>query len=93
MFYIKKLALKSHKVSLSCQGPSLLALLIKKKGCNMKKSYAKSLKEYDQNFEIDAKKILAAMKRFKESPKKPTSVALDETTIQELKALAEIQGI
>ena len=59
----------------------------------MKKSYAKSLKEYDQNFEIDAKKILAAMKRFKESPKKPTSVALDETTIQELKALAEIQGI
>jgi len=59
----------------------------------MKKSYAKSLKEYDQNFELDAKKILAAMKRFKESPKKPTSVALDETTIQELKALAEIQGI
>ena len=59
----------------------------------MKKSYAKSLKEYDQNFELDAKKILAAMKRFKESPKKPTSVALDETTIQEFKALAEIQGI
>jgi predicted DNA binding CopG/RHH family protein len=59
----------------------------------MKKSYSKSLKEYDKEFELDAKKILAAMKRYKESPKKPTSVALDETTIQELKAVAEIQGI
>jgi hypothetical protein len=59
----------------------------------MKKSYVKSLKEYDQPFELDSKKILAAMKRFKESPKKPTSVALDETTIQELKAIAEVQGI
>ncbi len=59
----------------------------------MKKSYAKSLKEYDKTFDLDAKKILAAMKRFKSSPKKPTSVALDETTINELKAIAEIQGI
>ena len=33
------------------------------------------------------------MKRFKNSPKKPTSVALDETTIQELKIVAEKQGI
>ncbi|MDH4467308.1 MAG: hypothetical protein QE271_04550 [Bacteriovoracaceae bacterium] len=33
------------------------------------------------------------MKRFKDLPKKPTSVALDETTIQELKGMAEIQGI
>lgn len=59
----------------------------------MKKFYAKSLKEYDREFKLDSKKILAAMKRFKESPKKPTSVALDETTIQELKAIAETQGI
>jgi predicted DNA binding CopG/RHH family protein len=59
----------------------------------MKKSYAKSLKEYDKNVEIDSKKILAAMKRYKSAPKKPTSVALDETTINELKAVAEIQGI
>ena len=59
----------------------------------MKKSYAKSMKEYDKPFELDAKKILAAMKRYKESPKKPTSVALDETTVKELKTLAEIQGI
>ena len=59
----------------------------------MKKTYAKSLKEYDQPFELDSKKILAAMKRFKESPKKPTSLALDEATIQELKAIADTQGI
>ena len=59
----------------------------------MKKSYAKSLKEYEGEFELDSKKILAAMKRYKDSPKKPTSVALDTTTIQELKAVAEKQGI
>ncbi|NUM89658.1 MAG: hypothetical protein HUU37_10670 [Bdellovibrionales bacterium] len=59
----------------------------------MKKSYAKSLKEYDAPVELDSTKILAAMKRYKDSKKKPTSVALDETTIQELKALAEKQGI
>ena len=59
----------------------------------MKKSYAKSLKEYEGAFELDATKILAAMKRYKDSRKKPTSVALDETTIRELKAVAEKQGI
>ena len=59
----------------------------------MKKTYAKSLKTYESESLLDSKKILAAMKRYKQSPKKPTSVALDETTIQELKALAEMQGI
>jgi predicted DNA binding CopG/RHH family protein len=59
----------------------------------MKKSYAKSQKEYSEPFKLDAQKILAAMKRYKDSPKKPTSVALDETTIQELKLLADKQGI
>jgi predicted DNA binding CopG/RHH family protein len=59
----------------------------------MKKSYVKSLKEYSSPVDLDSKKILAAMKRFKNSPKKPTSVALDETTIQELKIVAEKQGI
>ena len=44
----------------------------------MKKSYVKSRKEYDEPFEIESDKILAAMKRFKDAPKKPTSVALDE---------------
>lgn len=59
----------------------------------MKKSYVKSLKEYDEPVELDSRKILAAMKRYKDSRKKPTSVALDETTINELKVLAEKQGI
>jgi len=59
----------------------------------MKKSYAKSLKEYDEPFELDAAKILAAMKRFKNAPKKPTSVALDEATVRELKKLADEKGI
>jgi hypothetical protein len=35
----------------------------------MKKSYIKSYKKYDGESILDAKKILAAMKRFKESPK------------------------
>lgn len=59
----------------------------------MKKSYVKSRKEYDEPFEIESDKILAAMKRFKDAPKKPTSVALDEKTIGELKKIAEKQGI
>ncbi|MCE3012774.1 MAG: BrnA antitoxin family protein [Proteobacteria bacterium] len=59
----------------------------------MKKSKVKSLKVYEAHAEIDAKKILEALKRHKSAPKKPTSVALDEQTISELKALAEIQGI
>lgn len=59
----------------------------------MKKLYVKSLKEYDEPFEIEADKILAAMRRYKDSKKKPTSVALDERTIQELKKAAERQGI
>lgn len=59
----------------------------------MKKSYVKSLKEYEGPFEIEADKILAAMKKFKNSRKKPTSVALDDKTIEELKYIAEKQGI
>lgn len=59
----------------------------------MKKSYAKSLKSYEGPFELEADKILAAMKRYKDSRKKPTSVALDEKTIEELKLVAEKQGI
>jgi len=51
----------------------------------MKKSYIESLKEYDAPFGLYSTKILAAMKRYKEAKKKPTSVALNETTIQELK--------
>lgn len=59
----------------------------------MKKSYAKSLKEYKGTVPLEASKILEAMKRYKNSRKKPTSVALDETTVGELKRIAEKQGI
>ncbi|MBI2340031.1 MAG: hypothetical protein HYU99_06690 [Deltaproteobacteria bacterium] len=59
----------------------------------MKKSYVKSLKEYEGPFNLEAAKILEAMKRYKNARKKPTSVALDEATISELKQLAETQGI
>lgn len=59
----------------------------------MKKSYVKSKSEYKKSNLLDAEKILAAMKRYKSSPKKPTSVALDEETIKELKRVAEKQGI
>jgi predicted DNA binding CopG/RHH family protein len=59
----------------------------------MKKSHAKSRKEYDEPFELDSAKILATMRRYKNKKKNPTSVALDETTIRELKSLAEKQGI
>ena len=59
----------------------------------MKKSYVKSLKEYEAPFELDAVKILAAMKRFKNARKRPTSVALDDSTIEELKKIADKQGI
>jgi predicted DNA binding CopG/RHH family protein len=59
----------------------------------MKKSYVKSLKEYEGPFELDAVKILAAMKRFKNDKKRPTSVALDNETIKELRHVAEKQGL
>ncbi|MBF0106852.1 MAG: hypothetical protein HQM16_16185 [Deltaproteobacteria bacterium] len=59
----------------------------------MKKSYVKSLKEYDAPAILDASKILDAMKRYKNVRKRPTSVALDDSTINELKKTAGKQGI
>lgn len=59
----------------------------------MKKSYVKSLKQYEGSFNLDATKILEAMKRYKNARKKPTSVALDDATISQLKRLSEKQGI
>lgn len=59
----------------------------------MKKAYAKSLKEYEGTVTLEASKILEAMKRYKHSRKRPTSVALDDATISELKQIADKQGI
>ena len=54
----------------------------------MKKVYAKRLKEYEVLSEFETEKILEAMKRSKKR-RKPTSVALDEETIEDLKKLAD----
>lgn len=53
----------------------------------------KSLKGYEGPFVLDAERILSAMKRQRDTKRKPTSVALDELTIRRLKAVAKEQGI
>ena len=59
----------------------------------MKHTYAKSLKEYRSASQFEEKKILAAARRLKKKRKLPTSVALEEGTIKELKALADWRGV
>src|SRR5579883_1389130 len=60
----------------------------------MKNSYyVKSLPEYDSPSQFDEKRILAAARRLKKKRKLPTSVALEEETIQQLKTLAAWRGV
>jgi hypothetical protein len=54
----------------------------------MAKSYVKSLKEYDEPSVFDEKKILEALKKNTTGRRKPTSVALDESTIKDLKKIS-----
>ncbi len=56
------------------------------------KKYAKQLKEYDK-IEFNIKEIVAGMSRLKGARRKPTSIALEEEVIKELKALAEEKGM
>jgi predicted DNA binding CopG/RHH family protein len=56
------------------------------------KKYAKQSKTYDR-IEFDTKAIVASMSRLKGSRRKPTSVALEEDLIQELKSLAHKRGV
>ena len=56
------------------------------------KRYVKSLKEYE-NIEFDEKKLITIAKRLKKGRKFPTSVALEENTIEELKTIASKKGI
>jgi len=56
------------------------------------KRYAKSLKEY-KNIEFDEKKLIAIAKRLKRGRKFPTSVALEESTVEELKTIASQKGV
>ena len=62
-----------------------------KSGGFMKK-YAKRLKEYDK-IDFDPKEIIEGMSRLKGARRKPTSIALEEEAIKELKALAEERGV
>ena len=59
----------------------------------MKHSYVKSKREYEGASDFDKRKIISAAKRLKRKRKFPTSVALDEGTIKELKALAAWRGV
>src|SRR3990167_1091594 len=64
----------------------VLAQRAERKGDNMKK-YAKRLKAYDK-IEFDTKEIIAGMRRLKGARRKPTSIALEEELLKELKKLA-----
>lgn len=59
----------------------------------MTPTYVKSEKSYSATSRFEKKKILEAAKRLKKKRKLPTSIALEETTIKELKALAEWRGV
>ena len=56
------------------------------------KRYAKQSKSYDR-IDFDPKEIIAGMNRLKGSRRKPTSVALEEELIGELKSLADKRGV
>lgn len=56
------------------------------------KKYAKSLKEYE-NIEVDEKKLMSIAKRLKKGRKFPTSIALEESTVNELKTIAVKKGV
>ena len=58
----------------------------------MKKMYVKSLKEYEEETLFDEKRLLEAMKKAKKR-RRPTSVALEERTIVELKRLADKKNV
>lgn len=57
----------------------------------MKKSI-KRLKMYDK-IEFDTDAIIAGMQRLKGARRKPTSIALEEEILAELKEVAAIKGI
>jgi predicted DNA binding CopG/RHH family protein len=56
------------------------------------KKYVKSLKEYDR-IDFDPKEIIAGMSRLKGARRKPTSIALEEEMIKELKTIAQQRGV
>lgn len=72
-------------------GPSVRGQRAAKNGGFMKR-YAKRLKEYDR-IEFDADEIIAGMSRLKGARRKPTSIALEEELLAELKMVAAKKGV
>ncbi|OGQ36379.1 MAG: hypothetical protein A3F16_05385 [Deltaproteobacteria bacterium RIFCSPHIGHO2_12_FULL_43_9] len=56
------------------------------------KTYSKRLKTYEK-ITFDTKEILAGMSRLKGARRKPTSIALEEGLLHDLKRLASKRGI
>lgn len=56
------------------------------------KQYAKRLKEYEK-IDFDLKEVIAGMSRLKGARRRPTSIALEEEMIKELKAIAQSRGV
>jgi len=56
------------------------------------KKYAKRLKEYEK-VEFDSAAIIAGMRRLKGARRKPTSIALEEDLLIELKEFADKKGV
>lgn len=55
-------------------------------------TYVKKLKMYDK-IDFDPKEIIAGMRRLKGARRKPTSIALEEELLDELKSLADKRGV
>ena len=56
------------------------------------KRYAKTSKDY-KRIDFDAETIIAGMRRLKGQRRKPTSIALEEDLLKELKSLAGKRGV
>ena len=56
------------------------------------KQYAKRLKQYEK-IDFDPKEIIAGMSRLKGARRRPTSIALEEEMIKELKQIAQQRGV
>ena len=56
------------------------------------KKYVKRLKTYDK-IDFDPEEIVAGMRRLKGERRKPTSIALEESILLDLKTIADKKGI
>lgn len=56
------------------------------------KKYSKRLKVYEKT-DFDTKEIISGMSRLKGARRKPTSIALEEKLLEELKSLANRRGM